>query len=65
MPVTERDIDVLIAELRECEGPCGNLCLHCEAAYIIQDIIDVIEFLRDDRDQWKKKCEAKETGKTN
>lgn len=57
MTFTDKQIDVLITELKECEGPCGKLCLHCEAAYMIQDIIDVIEFLRRDRDSWKAKNE--------
>ena len=47
--ISDEKIDKLIEELRECEGPCGQLCLHCPSAYILDVIIQTIEDLRQER----------------
>lgn len=47
--ISDTQVDKLIEELRECEGPCGQLCLHCPSAYILDVIIQMIEDLRQER----------------
>lgn len=54
----------LIDELDHCEGPCGNLCLHCPEAYaldhikkVIDELICEIDYQSSDAIYWQTKYE--------
>ena len=49
----------LLADLEECVGPCGRMCLSCPESRYVAEIHEVLQNLIEERNYYRDLAEAK------
>lgn len=49
-----RDPEELLNDLKNCKGPCGEICIHCREAYRLREIYETLKMLMTENQELKK-----------